>query len=54
MINDETEKYYYFVVKNLDSLEWLKSKREAKINGDNCFQNALSDTLNYQNIYKGP
>ena len=30
----------------------LRSKKEAIINGDNCFQNALNDALNYQNIEK--
>ena len=28
----------------------LRSKKEAINNGDNEFQNALDDTLNYQNI----
>ena len=44
---------YYFVVKNLSelySLGWLRSKKEAIINGDNNFQNVLDDALNYQNI----
>ena len=53
MINDEAEEYHYFAVKNLlelYSLEWLKSKKEAIVNGNNCFQNALNDALNYQNI----
>ena len=36
----------------LYSLGWLRSKKEAIINGDNCFQNALNDALNYQNIEK--
>ena len=42
MINDD-EKYYYFAVKSeleLYSSEWLRSKKQAIINGDNCFQNA--------------
>ena len=55
MINDET--CYYFAVKNLLellSLGWLKSKKEAVINSNNCFQNALNDALNYQNIVKDP
>ena len=38
----------------LCSLGWLRSKKEAIINGDNCFQNALNDALNYQNIEKDP
>ena len=32
----------------------LKSKKEAIINGDNNFQNALDNALNYQNIGKDP
>ena len=57
MINDEAQNCYYFAVKNLSelySLGWLRSKKEAIINGDNCFQNALNDALNYQNIEKDP
>ena len=53
MINNEANNCYYFAVKNLSelySLGWLRSKKEAIINGDNEFQNALDDTLNYQNI----
>ena len=56
MINDD-EKYYYFAVKSkleLYSSEWLRSKKEAIINGDNCFQNALNDALDYQRIKKDP
>ena len=48
---------YYFAVKNLSeisSLGWLKGKKEAIINNDNSFQNALDDTLNYQNIKTNP
>ena len=48
MINGEAKSCYYFCVKNLSelySLGWLKSKREAIINSDNCFQNALNDAL---------
>ena len=40
---------YYFAVKNLPelySLGWLRSKKEAIINDDNDFQNALDDALN--------
>ena len=57
MVNDEAEQCYYFAVKNLlelYSLGWLKSKKEAIIKGDNCFWNALNDTLNYQNIENDP
>ena len=56
MINDN-EKYYYFAVKSkleLCSSEWLRNKKEAIINGDDCFQNALNDSLGYQRIKKGP
>ena len=38
----------------LYSLGWLGSKKEAIINGDNDFQNALDDALNYQNIGRDP
>ena len=57
MINDEANTCYYFAVKNLSelySLGWLRSKKEAIINGDNCFQNALNDALNYQKIEENP
>ena len=57
MINDEANNFDYFGVKNLSelySLGWLKSKKESIINGDNDFQNALNDTLNYQNIETHP
>ena len=36
------------------SLGWLKGKKEAIINSDNSFQNALGDALNYQNIKTNP
>ena len=57
MINDEANNYYYFARKNLselNSLGWLQGKKEAIINGDNDFQNALDDALNYQNIERDP
>ena len=57
MIYDEANNCYYFTVKNLSelySLEWLKSKKEEIINGDNSFQNALNDALNYQIIETHP
>ena len=50
-------KTYYFAVKNLSelySMGSLRSKKEAIINGDNCFQNVLDDALNYQNIETYP
>ena len=56
-INDEANNYYYFAVKNLSelcSLGWLRSKKEAIINGDNDFQSALDDALNHQNIERNP
>ena len=56
MINGD-KKYYYFAVKNkleLYSSECLRSKKESITNGDNCFQNALNDALNYQTIETHP
>ena len=58
MINDETNNYYYFAIKNLselNSLGWLRGKKEAIINNNNNnnnnnFQNGLEDALNYQII----
>ena len=38
----------------IDSLGWLKSKKEAIFSGDNTFQNALNDALDYQNIETNP
>ena len=38
--DDDAEKYHYFTVKSkteLFSPEWLRSKKEAITNGDNCF-----------------
>ena len=57
MINDETNNSYYFGVKNLsqlNSLGWLKSKKETTINGHSDFQNALDDALNYLSIETHP
>ena len=57
MVNDDAEKNYYFAVKSKLELypsEWLRNKKEAMINGDNCFQTALNDALNYHNIKKDP
>ena len=52
MINDDdNEKYYYFAVKSkleLYSFEWLRNKKESITNEDNCFQNVLNDSLDYQ------
>ena len=53
MINDETNNCYYFAAKNLselNSLGWLRGKKEAIINNNNSFQSALDDALNYQTI----
>ena len=56
MINDHVdEKCYYFAVKSkleLYSSEWLRNKKESITNEDNCFQNALNDSLDYQRIKK--
>ena len=57
MINNEANNCYYFTVKNLpelNSLGWLRSKKEAIINGDYDFKNALNDALNYQTIETHP
>ena len=57
MTNDEAKNCYYFALKNLLELyssQWLKSKKEAIINNDNTFQNALNAVLNDQNIEKDP
>ena len=37
-----------------NSSEWLRSKKESITNEDNCFQNALNDSLDYQKIKKDP
>ena len=53
MINDEANNCYYFAVKNLselNSLGWLRGKKEGIINGDNDFVKALDNALNYQTI----
>ena len=57
MINDEAKNSYYFSVKNLselNSLSWLRGRKEAITNGDNDFQKVLDDALNYQNIETYP
>ena len=56
MINDDDEKYYFNVKSKLElySSEWLRSKKESITNEDNCFQNALNDSLDYQRIKKDP
>ena len=54
MINDDfNEKYHYFAVKSkleIYSSEWLRSRKESITSNDNCFQNALNDSLDYQKI----
>ena len=52
MINDEAKNCYYFAVNlsELNSLGWLRGKKEAIINNDNSFQNDLNDALNYQTV----
>ena len=57
MNNNEANNCYYFAIKNLSelsSLGWLRGKKEAIINKDNSFQNALDDPLNYQTIQTNP
>ena len=52
MISNEAKKYYYLAVRNLSELNcsgWLRGKKETIISGDNDFENALNDALNYQN-----
>ena len=38
----------------LNSSVWLRDKKETIISGDNDFENALEDALNYQNIKTNP
>ena len=57
IINDKANNCYYFAVKDLseiNSLRWLRGKKEAKINNDSSFQNALDDELHYQTIKTNP
>ena len=57
MISKEANNYYYCSVKNLSELNssgWLRGKKETIISGDNDFENALDDALNYQNIETYP
>ena len=58
MINDEAVmNCYYFAVKNLSELNssgWLRAKKEAIINDDVDFEDALDDALDYQIIEKKP
>ena len=53
MIRNEANNYYYFAVKKLSALNssgWLIGKKETITSGDNDFENALDDALNYKNI----
>ena len=57
MINDDDEKCYHFAVESnleLHSSEWLRSRKESITSEDNCFQNAVNDSLDYQRIKKDP
>ena len=38
----------------LYSSEWLRSKKESITSEDNCFQNVLNDSLDYQTIKTHP
>ena len=56
MINDETNNYYYYAIKNLselNSLGWLQSKKEVMINNDtdknHSNNNNNNDNNNFQN-----
>ena len=55
MINNEANNCYcYFAVKGLSeliSLGWLRGKKEAIINNDNSFQNALDGYIKLSNHY---
>ena len=56
MINDKSNNYH-FAMKNLsqlNSLGWLRGKKETIISGDTDFEDALDDALNYQNNEKDP
>ena len=57
MTNDEANNHYYFAVKNLselNSLGWLRGKKETIISCHNDFRNAVNDALNYQSIETHP
>ena len=42
------------ILSELNSSGWLRAKKEAIINGDADFEDALDDALNYQNIETHP
>ena len=57
MINDESNKCYYFAVKNLSELNSLgrfRGKKETVISGDTDFEDALDKALDYQIIEAHP
>ena len=57
IINEVAKNCHYFAVKSLselNSLGWLIGKKEAIINNDYFFQNALNDALIYQTIETYP
>ena len=57
MINDYNDEKYYFAVKSkleLYSSEQLRSEKESITNEENCFKNALNDSLDYQSIKNHP
>ena len=57
LMSNDDGKYYYFAVKSkleLYSSEWLRSKKESITNGENCFQNALNDALDYERMKNDP
>ena len=56
MINNDDNEKYFAVKSNLELHlpEWLKSRKESIVSEDNCFQNALNDSLDYQTIKTHP
>ena len=54
--DDDDEKYCFAVKKKLElySSEWLRTNQESITSEDNCFQNAVHDSLYYQKIKKDP
>ena len=62
IMKKEFENMIMMMIKNIITLlknkielywsEWLRSRKESLINKDNCFQNALNDSLDYQRIKK--
>ena len=46
------KKKIFAVKSNLElySSQWLRSKKESITSEDNCFQNTLNDSLDYQTI----